>query len=342
MPLLTVIFASAILAQIAPDLCDSIRSSSLYHEGLDALRQNKLEVAIDRLSEALKACPAEHAPLLDLSQAYLARRDFADSINAAHRYVEADPGSVRGRLVLANAYLMSLELAEARSECDEALKLEPGNDTALKIKGNAAYLAGSFNEAKTTFIKLLDRYPKDAEAAYMLGRIYYQEGFIPEAAGQFERVLRIDPKAYKAWDNLGLCDQALGNKEKAIQHFLTAIKLVEHDHPEYDWAYANLADLLLSDGDAEQAFRAASKAADRNPTSARNFYIGGKALDKLGKTETAINWLQRSASLDPEYGEPLYQLSMIYHRLGQEDRSAEMRDRFRAVKAKQPANNNKR
>ena len=129
-----------------------------------------------------------------------------------------------------------------------------------------------------TFITLLDHYPNDEEGAYMLGRVYYQEGRIDQASGQFQRVLRINPKSYKALDNLGLCSQAQGDSEMATRYFLTAIKLVETEVPDYDWAYANLANLLLEKGDAEKAFAAASKAADRNPYSARDFYLGGKAL----------------------------------------------------------------
>ena len=149
----------------------------------------------------------------------------------------------------------------------------------------------------------------------MLGRIYYQEGFIPEAAGQFERVLRIDPKAYKAWDNLGLCDQALGDKKKAIQHFLTAINLVEQ--------------IIRSTTGRTRIWRICSRRWRCRAGVPRGFFEGGRrnpdigpkplhrgqSLDKLGKTETAINWLQRSASLDPDYGEPLCRLSIIYHRL---------------------------
>jgi len=129
-------------------------------------------------------------------------------------------------------------------------------------------------------------------------------------------VLRINPKSYRAFDNLGLCYESLGDSETATRYFLTAIKLVENDAPDYDWVYANLANLLLEKGDAEKAFAAASKAADRNPYSARDFYLGGKALAALGKNDLSANWLERSASLDPKYPEPLYLLARVYTQLG--------------------------
>jgi predicted Zn-dependent protease len=74
-------------------------------------------------------------------------------------------------------------------------------------------------------------------------------------------------------------------------------------------------------------------AANRNPQSARDFYLGGKALWKLGKPALSLNWLERSSSLDPKYPEPLYLLARIYHQLGQEQKSEQARKRFSELQA---------
>ncbi len=236
----------------------------------------------------------------------------------------------------ANALFMGRRFAEARAVAKKILDSEPGNAAALKIKGNAEYFLNDLDKAIASFVTLLDRHPDDEEGAYMLGRIYYQEGRLDQAIGQFERVLRLNPRSYKAWDNLGLCWEAYGDTQKATAHFLQAIQLVERDHPDYDWAYSNLADLLLKTGDAEHAFAAASKAANRNPASARNFYIGAKALSELGKVELSLNWAQRSAALDPNYSEAQYLLARVYRRLGQPEKAEQAQKKFLELKAKEP------
>lgn len=291
--------------------------------------------AAQQLQKAFEACPAQHGVLLDLSDAYTHGRDFAQAIRAAQEFLGIEPKSVTGILVLGNAYFMAARFQEARHQAERALELEPDQPTALKLRGNIEYLVGETNRAKDTFMGLLDQHPDDAEAAYMLGRIYYQEGRIDYAMGQFQRVLKLDPQSYKAYDNLGLCYEARGETDMAIRHFLTAIKLVDKEHPDYDWPYANLANLLLQTGDANEAFAAASKAADRNPNSARNFYIGGKALCKLGKTDLCVNWLERSVSLDPNYPDPLYLLAKAYGQLGQQQKAKETLEKFREVKTKE-------
>jgi tetratricopeptide (TPR) repeat protein len=317
--------------------CDASASTSLKQQGRDAVNEKRYEVAVQRLESAYAACSQDRAILLEISRTQMLKRDFEQAIASAQKYLKQDPGSIPGMLSLADAYFMGQRLTEAREAAMQVLRAEPGNSAALKIKGNSEYLSGDVSAATGTFIDLLDRHPADEEAAYMLGRIYYQEGMIDQSIGQFKRVLRINPRSHKAYDNLGLCYEAKGDNDTAIRYFLTAIKLVEKDHLDYDWAFANLADLLLKAGDAEKAYGAASQAVERNPNSARDFYIGGKALDQLGKVDLSLNWLQRSAALDPNYPEPEYLLTQIYRRLGMQDKAEEARKRFLEAKAKSPS-----
>ncbi|MGE5648221.1 MAG: tetratricopeptide repeat protein [Acidobacteriota bacterium] len=316
--------------------CDLLRSSTERRSGLDALQNKQYAAAAERLRVAFDACPAQRTILLELSMANTYKRDFPQAITAARQFLEMEPGSMEGRLALANAYFMAQRLPDSLREAEMILKADPGHAAALKLKGNIEYLSGRLDDALNAFFTLLEKHPEDEEGAYMLGRIYYQEGRIDYAIGQFQRVLRLNPKSYKAYDNLGLCYESRGETEMAIRHFLTAIKLVEKDHPDYDWPYANLASILVDKGDAKTAFDAAAKAANRNPYSARNFYLGGKALWKLGKTELCLNWLERSAALDPNYPEPLYLLARVYSQVDQPDKAKAALEKFQKLKASGP------
>jgi tetratricopeptide (TPR) repeat protein len=316
--------------------CDLPGSSSLRKSGLSALEKHQYSVAVSDFKRALDTCPKQREILLDLSQAYAHNRDFPPAIRVAQQFLESEPDSIPGRLTLANAYFMAQRFPESRAECERVLKLDSNEPGALKLEGNIEYLSGDFEHAESTFIGLLDRRPDDDEVPYMLGRMYYMQNRVDYAMAQFQRTLKVNPKSYKAYDNLGLCYQARGETELAERHFLTSIKMVQKDHPEYDSPYANLADLLLQNNDFENAFAAASKAADRNPYSARNFYLGGKALCKLQKVDLCVNWLERSTALDPNYPEPLYLLSKVYAQAGDAERAEETLEKFRRVKATQP------
>ena len=328
--------AAAYGQEKAQGTCDSAQSLELRQSGREAFDKRQYQAAAGKFSKALGACPSQRGILIELSEAQARLREFDLAIRSVREFLEWEPGSVPGRLALAGYYLMAQRLPEAKREAEEILKTEPAQPAALKIEGNAEYLLGNAAAAEDTFIKLLDRRPDDAEGAYMLGRIYYQEGRIDHAIGQYERVLKLDPRSYKAYDNLGLCYEARGEKENAVRYFLASIKLVEKDLPDYDWPFANLAELFLKEGDFEKAFALASRAADRNPHSARNFYLGGKALCQLDKTDLCLNWLERSAALDPSYPEPLYLLAQVYRKLGQDGKAQEAQERFREARAKRP------
>lgn len=283
--------------------CNTANLANLEQSARDAMQKRQFHIAVQSLQTALVACPADR----------------------------------RLQLELGNAYFMGQHFQQAKDIALEVLQTDPANAAALEIKGNSEYLLGDTSAAIDTFVDLLDRHPQNEDAAYMLGRIYYQEDNIDQAIGQFERVLRLNASAYKAYDNLGLCYEAKGDNDKATRYFLTAIKLVEKNHPEYDTAYADLAELLLKTGNAQKAFDAASIAADRNPTAARNFYLGGKALDQLGKTELALNWLQRSAALDPNYPQPLYLLARAYRKMGETQKADAAQRKFIELQAKLPS-----
>ncbi len=317
-------------------ICDTAHSLALRQSARDAFDKHQYQVAALHFSEALQECPAQRDILIELSEAQAHLRQFDLAIRSIREFLEQQPTSTSGRLALANVYLMAQRFPDAKREAEGILNKEPDNLAAMKIEANAEYLLGNVQAAQSRLIELLDRHADDEEGAYMLGRIYYQEGRMDHAIGQFERVLKVNPRSYKAYDNLGLCYEARGENDKAVRHFLTSIKLVENDHPDYDWPFANLAELFLKEGDAEKAFALASQAADRNPYSARNFYLGAKALCQLEKSDLCLSWLKRSSALDPGYPEPLYLLSRTYRKLGQDGKAKEAEARFRELKEKQP------
>jgi tetratricopeptide (TPR) repeat protein len=316
--------------------CDQTRSEAARQQAEHASQEGDYSRAAGSFQQAFRLCPANHELLIRLSETQSRRHAGTEAIAAANRLLLVEPTSVPGKLALADAYLMAQRLPEALQTVQSVLAVRPAEPAALKIKGNVEYLSGHSDAAIRTFLALLELHPQDADGPYMLGRIYYQEGRIEQAAGQFQRVLRLHPEAYKALDNLGLCYQALGDPEMAKRYFLTAIKLSKDQADPYDWSYANLADLLLQNGDPERAFAAASEAADRNPRSARNFYLGGKALQQLNRTDLSVNWLQRSAALDPNYPEPLYLLAKLYKQSGDTAKAATALETFRRVKAVAP------
>ena len=226
--------------------------------------------------------------------------------------------------------------APALIAVDQCLASEPMQNAALVLKGNLLYLLGRDGDAMEVLESVVKREPANWDARYALGRVYYFNQRPDPSCAQFEAIVQAQPANYRAWDNLGLAREAGGKIPEAIAAHLRAIALVATEHREYDWAHANLAELLMKQDDNRQAFNLAVEAAERNPASARNFYLAGKALVRLEQWAKAERWLKRSGDLDPSYPEPRYLLAQVYRRLGRGTEAEAERKRFLELKAKAP------
>jgi len=249
-------------------------------------------------------------------QAYQAKR-FEQATGEFTRALELCPNRTQVLLALGQAQLMSQRFDASIQTLRQLTGLQPKNLLAHKLLADALYLAGQETEAEQSLQAALAVDPAHEPSLYALGRIYFQQKRYPEAVEKFQRVLAHDPKSYRAHDNLALCYDFLHQDADALRHFLQALDLVK-DHPEYDWAYANLADFFLRRNQYEKAFQLAAEAAQRNPASARNCFLTGKALVNLEKPDLSLRWLEQAVKLDPSYREARYLLAQVYRKLGRE------------------------
>jgi len=233
--------------------------------------------------------------------------------------------------------LFARQVPAALDTLERLLALNGRNVDALKLKARALYLAGRDADAERALNAAAALAPVDDEIVYDLGRIYYQQNRYRDAAAQFQRAITLNPRSHKAYDNLGLATEALGDVPQAIRHYLKAIDLVHKDHPHYDVVYANLADLMLKLGEYWKAFDLAAEAAQRNPDDARNLFLTGKALVKMERFDISLKWLERAVALDPSYPEPRYVLAQTYRRLGRAADAERELNAFQQARARAPA-----
>jgi len=270
----------------------------LLTEALDLSSRKDPAAAAMRLELATAECRKDERVMIELARAYLLAGQFEKSLATSSGLIVWHPGSVAGWRAKADAHYLLAQDDDAEASLLRALEIEPGNE----------------------------------DAAYSLGRIYYYRSRYAQASALFSNIIARNPSYYKAWDNLGLCQEGMGQPEAARKSYLRSIALVHKDHPNYDWAYANLASLLLKTGENRQAFDLAVEAATRNPNGAQNFYLAGKALMKLDQWERCERWLVKAAELDEAYPEPHYLLGQVYRRLEKKAESEAEFLRFQELK----------
>jgi len=261
-------------------------------------------------------------------------RHFEFAIGEFQAALEVCSQRAQVLLALGESQLMAGRLDASIDSLKQAAKLEPKNPPAHKVLGDALYLAGKEVEAERSLETALALDANFEPALYALGRILYQENRFPEAAQQFEAILAHDPGNYRAHDNLGLCYDAMYRDSDALRHFLRALDLVYKDHPQYDLAHADLADFFLKRNQYEKAFQLAVEAAQRNPKSARNFFLTGKALVGLNKDELSVRWFERAIQLDAGHREAHYGLARAYQKIGRKGDADREFQAFRELREK--------
>jgi tetratricopeptide (TPR) repeat protein len=225
----------------------------------------------------------------------------------------------------------------AKAELESALARCPQDAVRIRLAlGQTQYLLGKEADAEQSLLAALALDSRNVDALYALGRIYLMQNRYPEAVERLEAATRLDAANFKAWDNLGVCYDAMNRDADALKAFFKALDLVQKDHPKYDWAHANLADFFLRRNENQKAFQLAAEAATRNPGSARNCFLTGKALVHLGKQDLSVRWLERAVELDPQYADALYLLGQTYRKLGRPTDATRVLERFKEASKSRP------
>lgn len=232
----------------------------------------------------------------------------------------------------AQRFFNTQNFAAAAAAFEKALPLCIVPGPVLISLAQIQYLLGDDAASERNLKAAVDSDPTSTQARYALGRIYYQQKRYPSAEAEFREVIQREPKNHRAWDNLALTLDAQRRDSEAIRAFLRTLDLVKTDHPDYDWAYANFADFFLRRNEFEKAFQLAAEAAQRNPQSARDAFLTGNALVKLGREDKSERWLKRAVELDPGYAEAHYVLARVYRKLGRTEEAERQLDEFRKAK----------
>lgn len=281
------------IALLAALLSQSGECPAAVTRAQSAYESRRFDEAAAEFSRALTLCPRREPLLLGLGQSQLMQQRFDEAVRT--------------------------------------FELLPADVTTLKLKADALYLGGREEDAEQALTTALKLEPHNENVLYGLGRMYYQQSRYSEATARFASIVEQHPENYRAHDNLGLCYDALNQDVLALKHYFKALDLVFKNHPEYDWVYGNLANFYLRRDENEKAFQTGAEAAKRNPNSARNFFLTGKALFRLSKYPQSIRWLEQAVKLDPKYPEPRYLLSQAYRKEGRAEDAKRELEQFKLL-----------
>jgi tetratricopeptide (TPR) repeat protein len=265
----------------------------------------------------------------------LNRRDYKRAEAILVEETQRDPTSARtaklytllGHILFLDGQYLNSAIAWKKAEAIASL------DDQTRFSLAMAYLRLNRRDWGRDELQRLSRGdPQNHLYLYWLAKLDYDaHAYIP-AINRLRRVIELDPNMMRAYNNLGLCYDSMGQFNEAIQSFTRAIELNrKQEHPS-PWPPLNFAVSLISLNRLDEAIARLHEALSYNPKFPQAHYQLGLVLEKEGKFKEAIVPLQQAIELDPLYPEPHYTLGRIYQRQGKREEAQEQIEKFKKLK----------
>jgi Tfp pilus assembly protein PilF len=178
--------------------------------------------------------------------------------------------------------------------------------------------------------KALELDPELAEAHVSRGLAISQSMEYEEAEKEFETAIRLNPKLFDAYYQYGRTLRVQGKHKQAARLFEQASQVRPEDYQAPTFLVAAYEDLNLEREAMDANIRAVEvfkKHLELNPDDSRALILGAYAILKSGDKKTAVEWMERSVSLDPEETSILYNAACFYSTLGKVEEALDYFDR---------------
>ena len=243
-------------------------------------------------------------------------RDWARAETLLVAEIERTPAPVDLLKKLAGVFMNDRKPLNAAIAIKKAETLGP-LDAGTRFQLALAYVAMRRGDwARPEFERLAAAEPLNTVYAYWLGRLDYDSGRYDAAIARLRRVVEQEPSFVRAYDNLGLCYDALNQPDEAARQYREAIRRTRETGEKWPWPFLNLGVLLKQQGDMDEAEALFREALAADAAFAPALYHLATVLEQTDRAEEALQMLLRAAAADASYAEPHFALSRIYRRQG--------------------------
>jgi tetratricopeptide (TPR) repeat protein len=230
--------------------------------------------------------------------------------------VDRTPDSPELLVVLGSVFFAErkpLNAAIAIKKAEKLAPLDPGTRYTLAL----AYVALHHGDwARPELDTLAAADPSNMTVQYWLGRLDYDDARYESALSRFKKVVEADPTALRAYDNLGLCYEALNQPDVAAEHYRKAVDLNRAAPTKSGWPSLNLGILLRTRGELADAETLLREAVRDEPELPQAHYQLGVLLEQQDHLDQAVHELKRAIEHQADYAEPYYALARIFRRQG--------------------------
>jgi Flp pilus assembly protein TadD len=238
-----------------------------YSQAIEKVRAGDPEGSVDLFKKAIEEKPDDWERR-DLFAKVLLKLDRAgEATIQANKAAQLAPDKAAPLVTLTDIYLARGLAEKAADAIAKAQQLEPNSEKVLERAASVAASGGNIKEAIALNEKVLALKPGNTEVLVALADLYNRDKQPKKAEEVLSKVVELDPaNAHRTFYNLGVVienrdDVTENDHRKAIEAFRKAIDL----KPNYAIAYRDLGFALLRTGDLKGASKEFQKYLDLEP-----------------------------------------------------------------------------
>jgi tetratricopeptide (TPR) repeat protein len=305
------------------------------------------EKAVEYYRKALELKPQNDYIVLKLAQSLIHQRKSQAAFDLLLPLSEQQsPYSGEADILLASICLLQKKEMTAVSFLNHALSLNPSDKNIYIALSRLYEELGLKTEAIQTNRKAQERYPFELHFKTRLGVLYFLESRFEESLAAYEQAYALDSRDLKVLLGLALCHDRLGNPEKAVRFFESALEIDPLNRTIYeeiirlksgleDWpgafatceqlvsmtpdspgGYLRYAMLCLRSGQIEKGIKYLEKHRERFPRNADVPFWLARLYEKKSDPESAEANYQKCISIAPDRFDCRYRYALLLHARG--------------------------
>jgi len=288
------------------------QSTSTFDRAMSEFHAGNYSSAAALFSEADATAPGRTDALLYEAKSLVSLQNFPGAEKALRTYTGSHANSSDALYLLGFVLNRENRAAESLAIYTKAAAITTPTSDDLKIVGLDYILLNDYPDGIKWLEKSVSFDSTNKDAWYFLGRAYYTKARLADAHRAFQKVLNLDPRNVRAEDNIGLIYETSGDTAAAIDAYRNAIAWQTNDLKPSEQPYVNLGNLLMEQGQTEEALGLLEKAVAIAPKSAYCHLTLGENYRKAGRLKDARHELEEATQLDPENAVAHYQLGRLY------------------------------
>ncbi|MCJ7812368.1 tetratricopeptide repeat protein, partial [bacterium] len=214
--------------------------TNFINSGVIALRQNRVNEAIEQFQIAIELVPDRTVPYKNLAYAYVQNKNDSLAIETYLKVLEIDSTDLETKGYLGVLYLRKQDYEKAITYLEEVVtKSDPTSTVYSQAVSNLAIcydIKGQSDKAIEIYKKALEISPNDKDLLFNMARLHAQQKNYEQAIEYFQRVLEQAPDDVDAIVDIGYCYNQLEKFTEAIPYLEKAVEL----DPNNTSAWTNL------------------------------------------------------------------------------------------------------